>query len=41
MVTDAEAQREELAHLNEADGPVFKIKKILASSPLLGLYYEK
>jgi len=26
MVVDAEAQREKLAHLNEMDGPVFKIK---------------
>ena len=27
MVTDAEAKKEELAHLNEASGPVFKIKQ--------------
>ncbi len=27
MVIDAEAQRAKLAHLNEMDGPVFKIKK--------------
>src|SRR6185295_14537247 len=27
MVVDAEAKRAELMHLNEMDGPVFKIKK--------------
>src|SRR5690606_12256661 len=26
MVVDAEARKKELAHLNEMDGPVFKIK---------------
>ena len=34
MVVDAEARKRELAHLNEMDGPVFKIKKDPRITPI-------
>lgn len=41
MVPDAEARREELAHLNETDGPVFKIGKDPRIIPYLGTFLRR
>lgn len=41
MVTDAEARRQELDVLNEADGPVFKIKKDPRIIPFVGTLIRK
>ncbi|MCU0822725.1 MAG: sugar transferase [Spirochaetes bacterium] len=41
MVPDAEKRLEELKHLNEADGPVFKIKKDPRIIPFIGTLLRK
>lgn len=41
MVADAESKREKLQHLNETDGPVFKIKKDPRIIPYLGTFLRK
>ena len=41
MVPDAEARREEIAHLNETDGPVFKISKDPRIIPYLGTFLRR
>jgi len=41
MVDGAEAKRGELEHLNETDGPVFKIKKDPRIVPYLGTFLRK
>lgn len=41
MVPDAEKRIEELRHLNEADGPVFKIKKDPRIIPFIGTILRK
>jgi exopolysaccharide biosynthesis polyprenyl glycosylphosphotransferase len=41
MVPDAESKREALEHLNETDGPVFKIKKDPRIIPYLGTFLRK
>jgi exopolysaccharide biosynthesis polyprenyl glycosylphosphotransferase len=41
MVPDAEARREEIAHLNETDGPVFKISNDPRIIPYLGTFLRR
>jgi lipopolysaccharide/colanic/teichoic acid biosynthesis glycosyltransferase len=41
MAANAEARRQELAHLDEADGPVFKIKKDPRIIPFIGTILRK
>jgi len=41
MSADAEARRQKLAHLDEADGPVFKIKKDPRIIPFIGIILRK
>ena len=41
MVWDAESKRKELEHLNETDGPVFKIKNDPRIIPYLGTFLRK
>ncbi|MBP1737723.1 MAG: rfbP, partial [Deltaproteobacteria bacterium] len=41
MVADAEARREEVQHLDETDGPVFKIKNDPRIIPYLGTFLRR
>jgi len=41
MVADAESKRKELEHLNETDGPVFKIKNDPRIIPYLSTFLRK
>ena len=41
MVADADARRHELEALNEADGPVFKMKKVPRIIPFIGTLLRK
>jgi len=41
MVSDAEAKRRDIEHLNETDGPVFKIRKDPRIIPYLGTFLRR